>query len=788
VGQTRIRGIRAILIFAALLGFSRIFAIAQPVTDPPAKYAEAIRQVESLVRSELESKSLPAVSIAIVDDQTVVWAKGFGFVDSAKKRPATAETIYRVGSVSKLFTDIAVMQLVEAGKLELDAPVTKYIPDFRPKGTGGQSITLRQLMAHRAGLVREAPVGNYFDDVNLSLEKMVASLNETSMVFAPGTKPKYSNAGIATVGYVLQATQREQFSKYLRRTLLEPLGMNRSAFEPLPELKKDLAEAIMWTYHGREFPAPTFELGMAPAGSMYTTVNDLAVFLMMLAANGSGRNGRILKPDSLHEMWKPQFAKADAKTGIGLGFFVNERAGLRRIGHNGAIYGFATELAYQPEEKIGVVVAISCDCANPVAARIANTALDCMVAAKTGKPLPKTPETKPVPEETCRAIAGRWRNAKEGPDIEFESWNGKLWLWRGGVRVELRQSGDDLVSDDRLGFGTKIRLESNGVVQIGTDRYVRRDAEIPPEPPEHWRGLIGEYGWDHNVLYIHERHGTLYALIEWFFLYELKEESKDVFAFPNWGLYHDEKLIFERDRNGRATRVVTASVPFVRRSLDGEDGSTFRIKPIRQFPGLLKEALSSSPPEQAGRLRKPELVELTAIEPTLKLDIRYATDNNFLSVPLYSSARAFLQKPAADALVRAHKKLEKDGFGLLIHDGYRPWYVTKMFWEATPEKFRMFVADPTKGSRHNRGCAVDLTLFDRKTGKPIIMPGGYDEFSDRSYPEYPGGTSRQRHLRDLLRRTMESEGFRVYEAEWWHFDYRDWREYPILNRKFEDLK
>jgi serine beta-lactamase-like protein LACTB len=131
--------------------------------------------------------------------------------------------------------------------------------------------------------------------------------------------------------------------------------------------------------------------------------------------------------------------------------------------------------------------------------------------------------------------------------------------------------------------------------------------------------------------------------------------------------------------------------------------------------------------------------------------------------------------------------LKNDGYGLLIFDAYRPWHVTKMFWEATPEKFRGFVADPSKGSRHNRGCAVDLGLYDLKTGQPVEMVAGFDEFSDRAYPDFMGGTSRQRWHRDLLRRSMEAEGFTVYEAEWWHFDYKDWREYPILNQRFEEL-
>jgi serine beta-lactamase-like protein LACTB len=110
-----------------------------------------------------------------------------------------------------------------------------------------------------------------------------------------------------------------------------------------------------------------------------------------------------------------------------------------------------------------------------------------------------------------------------------------------------------------------------------------------------------------------------------------------------------------------------------------------------------------------------------------------------------------------------------------------------MVWDATPDKFHGFVADPAKGSRHNRGCAVDLGLYDLATGVPVPVVSGYDEFADRAYPDYPGGTSRQRWHRALLRRAMEDEGFTVYEAEWWHFDFKDWQKYPILNLRFEDL-
>jgi D-alanyl-D-alanine dipeptidase len=113
--------------------------------------------------------------------------------------------------------------------------------------------------------------------------------------------------------------------------------------------------------------------------------------------------------------------------------------------------------------------------------------------------------------------------------------------------------------------------------------------------------------------------------------------------------------------------------------------------------------------------------------------------------------------------------------------------VTKIFWDATPVEGHIFVADPRKGSKHNRGCAVDLTLYDLASGATVEMPGLYDEMSERSFPNFPGGTWLQRWQRDLLRKAMESEGFTVNEKEWWHFDYKDWKKYPILNVTFDKV-
>lgn len=197
---------------------------------------------------------------------------------------------------------------------------------------------------------------------------------------------------------------------------------------------------------------------------------------------------------------------------------------------------------------------------------------------------------------------------------------------------------------------------------------------------------------------------------------------------------------------------------------------------------------SIKPPKESGIFKESDLVELIRLDSSIHLDIRYATNDNLVGRPVYQEARAFLQRPAAEALVKANSELKLLGYGLLIFDGYRPWSVTKLFWDITPEENKKFVANPKSGSRHNRGCAIDLSLYNLMTGAEIQMTGAYDEMTERSYPDYNGGTPEQRRMRDLLRNRMEANGFKVYDYEWWHFDYNDWKSYRIENIQFAEIK
>jgi len=247
------------------------------------------------------------------------------------------------------------------------------------------------------------------------------------------------------------------------------------------------------------------------------------------------------------------------------------------------------------------------------------------------------------------------------------------------------------------------------------------------------------------------------------------------------------KADFNIDAGGKGSSLTVGGKKFHRKFFDVEMGRTFKIKPLMREEELRERALAAAPPAEPGEFLKPDLIELIRLDPTIKTDILYATENNFMGIRLYDQPRAFLQRQAAAALVKANSKLSEYGYGLIVYDAYRPWYVTKMFYDATPDHQKDFVANPLQGSRHNRGGAVDVGLYDLKTGQMIDMGSGYDEFSIRAHPDYPGGTSEQRELRNKLRVIMEGEGFKVFHNEWWHFDYRMWKKYPIMNLRFEEI-
>ena len=213
---------------------------------------------------------------------------------------------------------------------------------------------------------------------------------------------------------------------------------------------------------------------------------------------------------------------------------------------------------------------------------------------------------------------------------------------------------------------------------------------------------------------------------------------------------------------------------------------TFYITPIKDVSELREISKNSNPPALDSLDSHKKLIDLKKLDNNFQLDIRYASTNNFMRSQFYENEKAFFNSSAADRLIDAKNELKELGYGIIIYDAYRPWFITKMFWEGTPENLKHFVANPENGSSHNKGCAIDIGLYDIETGKSIDMISGYDEFTERAYPNYMGGSKKQRDMRDMLIRIMEKNDFTVYEYEWWHFNYNKC-ESGVMNYSFSEL-
>lgn len=781
------RALGAALLLAGAVAATPIFARSPTApASSSTSFTQVTAAVDGAARAELADKKLPSVAIALFDKSGILWSGAWGTTDAAGKLSATPDTIYRAGSVSKLFTDVAVMRLVEQGKIDLDAPVTTYLPEFKPQNPFGKPITLRHLMTHRSGLVREAPRGHYFDNDAKGQGDAVASLNQTTLVAEPGTVTKYSNAGIAVVGEVVARVAGKSYEGAVTALVLQPLGMKDSRFSRAA-LSRPVAYSQMNSFDGGRWEAPPLELGTPAAGSLYTSAVELARFGQAMLRRGALDKGCLLTEASLAEMWREQYAAPGGRR-FGLGFGLGELDGPRTVGHGGAVYGHVTDLKLMPEAGIGVVVLATVD-SSPVAGRLAGFALKGMLAATQGRQVPQWQRSAAIDGDLAKALSGRYVDGADSVNVRV--YDGTLVLDAPERAAEVRRLGDRFVLDDVQLFDDRIAFGADGATVTLGDRTYRRASGFPrPAPPAaELAGLIGEYGWDYNVLRIYERDGKPYVRIEWVDWLPLTRIGVDHYAFPtDRGLYPLEVLRFERGADGKVTAAMLGAIRFPRRDFGAEAEASIRSAMDTGIDALRANALKAKPPAESPPAKPSQLTAIASVDAGIRYDIRYAGTNNFMGKQIYEQPGAFMQRPAAEALGRIQRALNTQGFGLLIHDAYRPWYVTKMFWDATPEANRIFVADPSQGSRHNRGAAVDLTMVDLATGQPIVTTGRYDEFSSRSYSNYVGGSDEQRWLREVLRSAMEREGFTVYPQEWWHFDLVGWRDYPIGNLRFAETK
>lgn len=537
-----------------------------------ADYGQAIRELSNAAESEVREGRITGATIALVDDQQIVFVRGFGFADKKRRIPARPDTIYRAGSISKLFTAVATMQLVEQGRLDLDSPVTRYLPNFSVivPFDNAKPITLRQLMSHRSGMVREAPVGGYFDDSEPGMDKTVASLASCALTYPPTTRTKYSNSGVTTVGKVVEQISGTPFPIYQQKQLLAPLGMSSSAFLRNATIRRKLATGYLPVANGaggfREIDAPVFEFGILAAGNLYTTAEDLSRFISFLFADGRAGGQQLLRSQTLAEMFTPQLTSDT--NGFGLGFSIGHFRGRKTVNHMGAVYGFTSILTAIPSEKIGVVVLCNDDIAIGPVRRLNAAALDLMFSAKTGEAATKRQAALAVNADQLRNFVGSYESQSYWAQIDGKG--AELIANISGQKLALTPTAAlKFEGNGRVAYNAPFIFERDSSGKITgfssfEQNFHRIDPGRLPTAHESWKPFLGAYGPAFIPLIISAKFGHLYATTENEFDYRLTPINGSVFQMPP-GMYEGEQIVFQPNRHGKVHRVVFANMPLRRR-------------------------------------------------------------------------------------------------------------------------------------------------------------------------------------------------------------------------------
>ena len=358
--------------------------------------AAALEVYDTWVDWTARNRDQPAVSIGIVYDQDLVFAKGYGWADIAKKVPATPETAYRIASISKTFTAHAILQLRDAGKLQLDDPLTKWIPELKLAGIDPNSpaITIRQVLSHTGGIPREVD-GTYWNDMNFpTREAMLPVLNKMGIAMPPETEWKYSNVALGLAGYIVEAASGEPYPEYIARHILAPLGMTGTRVLPTRDMAT-LAVPYGRRVAGKPRRLEPFFNGnyMLAASNLASTVDDLAKYVSLQFRRGPAGGSQILKGSTLAEMQRIQWLQPDWKSGWGLGWGIARRDDQIRIGHGGSVPGNRTQISFVTKDKFGIIALTNSEDGRPSlyinqAYAIVAPAIAKAVAAETKVPTP----------------------------------------------------------------------------------------------------------------------------------------------------------------------------------------------------------------------------------------------------------------------------------------------------------------------------------------------------------------------------------------------------------------
>lgn len=332
----------------------------------PTGFGDALRLLDAWVTTTVAQRDQPGVSIGVVLGDRLVWAKGYGYADLEKKVPASPQTLYRIASITKTFTAVAILQLRDAGKVQLDDPLRRHLSwaRIRADDRAAADITIRELLTHSSGLQREVPGTLWTNPTFPSSAALREEIEETN---SPGVTWKYSNLGFALLGEVVSAVSGEPWERYVQRHILDSLGMRSTRTLPRAD-EPGLAVGYARPVPGeRPVSAPTFGSleAVSAAGNMASNVEDLAKYLIFHLAESATVSGGVLKGATLRDMHRPQWLLDDWQNAWGFGMRVRRVDGRVQVGHSGNVPGFRTQMEFVPTLRLGVIVLTNADDGNP---------------------------------------------------------------------------------------------------------------------------------------------------------------------------------------------------------------------------------------------------------------------------------------------------------------------------------------------------------------------------------------------------------------------------------------
>jgi CubicO group peptidase (beta-lactamase class C family) len=343
----------------------------------------ALELLDARLADTQEFKQIPGIAVAVVLDQEIIFSRGYGYANLEKKTPMTTQHVFRVGSITKLFTATMMMQLRDAGKLCLDDPIEKYVPAFHIKSNFPDSRppTFRMVVSHTAGIPVESSLNVWADLKFPPIQVFLEKLSESEIIVPAYTQIKYSNLGISILGHALEVIAKKPYREYIKEHILDPLLMNNSSFDLTPEMEAHLATGYMAGADGALTVAPIFDMGgMTPAGQLYSTVEDLAIFIMLQYRDKPTGGAQILGGTSLREMRSPVFmTSSETDPGVGIGWFLEKTCEKHtHIGHTGAVHGYSSHITLVPDLKLGLAFCINSMKGDDL--KISNDAIDSLAS------------------------------------------------------------------------------------------------------------------------------------------------------------------------------------------------------------------------------------------------------------------------------------------------------------------------------------------------------------------------------------------------------------------------